>query len=719
MLEQTRTTERSFRLRLSALALFLGAVGLCQAESVALGDQAPEGTATFTPRTKVSITRQRWCVNGEVTYRGTRAEGVLLNVRMVNSVFEDRHKPDFDAEANTNRFLSHLTDYAAHGIRAFTICLQGGRPRYEGALNSAFAPDGSLRDSYLARVRRVIEACDRDGLVVILGCFYQRQDQVLKDEGAVRAAVKNTARWIRKCGFQNVVLEIANEFGHSGFDHPLLHTDLGQVELIRLAQKAAPGLLVSTSGLGDGRYPDKVARAADFLLIHLNDTALDDIPARIAALKKYGKPIVCNEDDKLNDAGARAAELCVTHGASWGFMGNDVNQRYPFRFEGARDDPVVYAKLKELTSAKSRPAAWSNDYFPPPESQGGWRKLDDPESIRTIAGMDPGKLTKLRKWLRDSDQRRFAAVVIRHGYIVLEEERRNSSVSNTGRVASCSKAICATVLAVASEESRQGQLPRKMTFDDHAFDFIPWTQPLSDPRKAKITVKQLLNHTSGICPEAVGAPNDGTWDYILGHSGDARTARLAFDPGTACGYSTHALEHAVLVCETVTGKPYDQYAIEAFFKPLGIEHWWFQFYDGGLKYGRHPSQHMGMPARDLARIAYCMVKNGRWNDKQVIPQWFVAQTALPTHSVHGLEMRFKLNAENFSHGWELPARLTGERARSGRGIPADARSKPGSGGELIAFVPSLDLVITRQTGGSGEWPFEEYLRQACAAVIGP
>ena len=76
-----------------------------------------------------------------------------------------------------------------HGVNAFTLSLQGGMPGYEGALNSAFEPDGSLRESYLARVARVIEACDRAGLVVILGCFYQRQDQVLADEAAVRAAV--------------------------------------------------------------------------------------------------------------------------------------------------------------------------------------------------------------------------------------------------------------------------------------------------------------------------------------------------------------------------------------------------------------------------------------------------------------------------------------------------------------------------------------------------
>jgi CubicO group peptidase (beta-lactamase class C family) len=354
-------------------------------------------------------------------------------------------------------------------------------------------------------------------------------------------------------------------------------------------------------------------------------------------------------------------------------------------------------------------------YFPPPESKGGWRKLEKPEEIRRIAGMNPAKLGLLKEWLWQSDGRDFAAVVIRRGQIVLEVERGNSSKTDARRVASVSKAICATVLALASEQSQRGLTPRKMSFDDPAFDFIPWAKPLSDARKAKITVKQLLNHTSGICPEATGAPNDGTWEYILGQTGDERTAKLAFDPGGGCGYSTHALHHAALVCETVTGMPYDQFAIQTLFKPLGIEHWWFQYFDS-QKHGRHPTHGVGMPARDLARIAYCMLREGRWNDRQVIPKWFVEQTAGSTHEVKSPEMRWKLNPQVFSHGWELPARHSGESGRSGAGIPADARAKPGSGGQLIAFVPSLDLVVTRQTGSSGDWQFEEYLRRACAAV---
>jgi CubicO group peptidase (beta-lactamase class C family) len=352
-------------------------------------------------------------------------------------------------------------------------------------------------------------------------------------------------------------------------------------------------------------------------------------------------------------------------------------------------------------------------YFPPAESAGGWRKLETPEDVRRVAGMSPEKLTELKDWLEQSDERSFAAVVIRRGHIVLEVESGNSAKTDSRRVASVSKAVCATVLAIASERSQHGLTPRKMSFDDPAFDFIPWAKPLSDPRKEEIKIKQLFNHTSGICPEAVGAPNDGSWEYVLGLSGDARTEKLAFDPGSASGYSTHAFAHAALVCETVTGKPYDQFAIEALFQPIGCEHWWFQFYEGGEGIGRHPSHGLGMPARDLARIAYCMLHDGRWNERQVIPKWFVAETAAPTHTVQGLELRFKTNAESYSHGWELPAR----RGEKGRGLPADARFKPGSGGQLIAFVPSLDLVITRQTGGSGAWEYEEYLRRACEAVV--
>jgi hypothetical protein len=93
-----------------------------------------------------------------------------------------------------------------------------------------------------------------------------------------------------------------------------------------------------------------VWQASDFILVHLNRVPLEKYPACLAALKAHGKPVVCSEDRKIGAEGVRAAELCVEHGCSWGLNVRDVNQyNPPFRFEGVADDPLVYARLGELT----------------------------------------------------------------------------------------------------------------------------------------------------------------------------------------------------------------------------------------------------------------------------------------------------------------------------------------------------------------------------------
>ncbi len=306
-----------------------------------------------TTRTWVTLFQKRWYINGEITCRGARAEGLLMNARMVNATFEDRNpetRPEgFEPDQNTARFLGALPEYVAHGMSAFTLSLQGGMPGYEGAFNSAFTESGELREEYLERIERVIRATDRVGACVILCCYYQRQDQGLAGEDALRAGVANTARWIRDRGFGNVILEIANEYGHGGFDHEALRSPHGIAALIRVAKGTVPGLLVSASGLGHGRMHDQVARAADFLLIHFNSTPVEAIPARIAALRRHDKAIVCNEDDKVGEEGARAAEASVANGASWGLMLKDLNQYFPFEFRGTADDAVIYETLRRLT----------------------------------------------------------------------------------------------------------------------------------------------------------------------------------------------------------------------------------------------------------------------------------------------------------------------------------------------------------------------------------
>jgi hypothetical protein len=305
--------------------------------------------------TRVGLVEGKWQINGAVTHAGAAAEGLLMNVRMVNSCFEDLgvHK-EFDAEANTVRFVAKIPEYHGLGVDAFTVFLQGGTPGYEGAVNSAFEADGSLREEYLRRVAKIIDACDRQGMVVILGCFYQRQSKVLTDEAAVRAGVVNAAKWVREKGWKNVMMDVANEYPHPGFVHKVQRSPAGVAELIRLAKQTHPEMLVSSSGIGDGKLDDAVAEASDFLLIHFNGVPVGEIPARLAALKKFGKAIVCNEDAKSGEKAVRAMEACIANGASYGLMLEELNQHYPFTFKGEADDPVFYGRLREVTSGKGR-----------------------------------------------------------------------------------------------------------------------------------------------------------------------------------------------------------------------------------------------------------------------------------------------------------------------------------------------------------------------------
>src|SRR5947209_6806378 len=63
--------------------------------------------------------------------------------------------------------------------------------------------------------------------------------------------------------------------------------------------------------------------------------------------------------------------------------------------------------------------AGADNYFPPPDAEGGWRSLSGAAQIRKTAGMDLQKLD----WAFDYAQRSSqhgGLLVVRHGYLVYE-----------------------------------------------------------------------------------------------------------------------------------------------------------------------------------------------------------------------------------------------------------------------------------------------------------
>lgn len=304
------------------------------------------------PRTEVSIQADGFLINGKPTYQGRRykgmkIEGLLLNSRMVQGIFDNFNPetrsrwayPDtgkWDPDRNTREFVAAMPEWRRHGLLSFTINLQGGNPRgysKEQLLhNSAIEPDGELRPDYMGRLRRILDRADELGMAPIVGIFYFGQDQRVKDEAAVKRAVENAVRWLlgRYC---NVLLEIDNECNVKSYDHEILKPPRVH-ELMETAKGIRVGgrrLLVGTS-YGGGKVPEaNVVKSSDFLLMHGN--GVKD-PARIAQMVAQAHqvegyrpmPILFNEDDHFDfDQPANNMLAAIGAYASWGYFDPGVS----------------------------------------------------------------------------------------------------------------------------------------------------------------------------------------------------------------------------------------------------------------------------------------------------------------------------------------------------------------------------------------------------------
>ncbi|HVQ77096.1 MAG TPA: hypothetical protein VMT79_16340 [Candidatus Binatia bacterium] len=329
--------------------------------------------------TTIAIDGEDWLIDGVPTcagrdHRGWRIEGLLLNSRMANAVFDDDNPytrslwgyPDtgnWDAERNTDELIAALPAYRAHGLAAISVNLQGGSPlgyyRAERSASvlehvrrhhptaqedavwagvpsvssqpwnaSGFAPDGALKPALAARTARLIENAAGQGMVVILGLFYFGQDERLRDEAAVRRAVDEACGFALDRDLANVVIEIDNECDVPRYEHAILTPPRVHelIEQARAVTRRGRRLLVGTSFTRRMLPTEAVCRVSDFILLHGN--GMDDpaeVGARVDAVRAQpgwrAKPIVYNEDDHFDfDRPHNHFTSALSCHASWGYF---------------------------------------------------------------------------------------------------------------------------------------------------------------------------------------------------------------------------------------------------------------------------------------------------------------------------------------------------------------------------------------------------------------
>ncbi len=226
--------------------------------------------------------------------------------------------------------------------------------------------------------------------------------------------------------------------------------------------------------------------------------------------------------------------------------------------------------LTACGAATPFPAAWvrAAESEPPPPLASFDRAMDQFMSARKIPG---GALAVVK------DRR----LVYARGYGWADREQQLPvNADSLFRIASISKPFTAVAVLRLVEQG-------KLKLDDRAFDFVKLAPVIpsgkqADPRLARITIRQLLDHTGGwdrdrsfdpmfrstiICA-AVGAksPADPTAiiRYMLGQP-------LDFDPGARYAYSNFGYCVLGRILEQITGQPYEHYLKDNLLAPIGIK----------------------------------------------------------------------------------------------------------------------------------------------------
>jgi hypothetical protein len=333
-------------------------------------------------RTTIAIEKDGFLLNGKPTYKGRtfegmKIEGLLMNTRMVQGIFDDENVqtvarwnyPDtgkWDPDRNTAEFIAAMPSWKKDGVLSFTICLQGGSPegysKSQPWHNSAFAADGSLKPAYMARLEKILNRADALGMAPMVGCFYFGQDQRLQDEQAVRRGLENAVLWLLKKDYRNILLEVANECDNRAYEHAIIKPDRID-ELIQQAQgirHQGRRLLVGTSFNG-GRIPAaNVVKVSDFVLIHGNGVKdpnrIRSMVDETRALPTYRPmPILFNEDDHFDfDKPSNNMRKALEGYASWGYLDPGENN---YR-DGYQCPPVQWrvntARKKEFFALSAR-----------------------------------------------------------------------------------------------------------------------------------------------------------------------------------------------------------------------------------------------------------------------------------------------------------------------------------------------------------------------------
>jgi CubicO group peptidase (beta-lactamase class C family) len=220
-------------------------------------------------------------------------------------------------------------------------------------------------------------------------------------------------------------------------------------------------------------------------------------------------------------------------------------------------------------------------------------------------------------------------IVIRHGAVVAEwgDTRR------VDMTFSVTKSFLSTIIGIAWQRGLIRDL------HDHVVDYMPTPELFDTPHNAAITWDDMLRQTSDWRGTLWGKPD---WaDRPEGATPAEYPNQPLRDPGTRYKYNDVRVNLLALVTLNVWRKPLPQVLREEVMDPIGASNLWrWHGYDNSwidldgqrmqsVSGGGHWGGGLFISARDMARFGYLFLRNGKWNDRQIVSEKWIAMARTP------------------------------------------------------------------------------------------
>jgi CubicO group peptidase (beta-lactamase class C family) len=276
---------------------------------------------------------------------------------------------------------------------------------------------------------------------------------------------------------------------------------------------------------------------------------------------------------------------------------------------------IILVPQLQLSERYEMICGYNRDYWPTEE----WKTAQPSE-----VGMNSSLLNELLNHLDEEAPGLDGLVVIKNGYLIVNEYFTYWNENRPHIIYSCTKSVTSAAVGIAIDQGH-------FTIDDYVLDFFPnRTFSNVDDRKRNITVMNLLQMQTGF------EWDEWTLDYTnplndhksMQFSDDyiqfILDKPMAHDPGTVfnyCGGASHLL--SVIIQKSVNMTTWE-FINRFLFEPIGITPGSYLTSPDNVFFGAHG---LHLTPLDMAKFGYLYLNNGTWNGIQMVPKsWIIDST---------------------------------------------------------------------------------------------